>query len=451
MRVISDLHIHSRYSRACSKDLVPANLDKWAKIKGVNLLGTGDFTHPKWLAELKEALEPAEQGFYKLRYFPSPGVGRDEGRGRTAVPATSLPASPLARGERVRFVLSAEISCIYSQGGKLRRIHLVLLLPSFAAVEKFNQTLESRGGKLGSDGRPILGMNAVEVLKYLLNASAEAVMIPAHAWTPYFGIFGSKSGFDSVEECFGEMTKHIYAIETGLSSDPAMNWRVADTDKFSIISSSDAHSLSRIGREANVMEIADGKFSYQEFVRILKEKDSGVFKFTIEYFPEEGKYHLDGHAACKFSCAPEKTKKLHGECPVCGKKLTVGVVARVEALASRPLGFVPPGAIPQKHLVPLEEVLADSFGVGAKTKKVQDAYWALVKDAGNEFAVILDLPIEEVQKVAGPLVAEAVKRVREEKVQKIPGYDGVYGVIKVFSEEERKTFAEKVSQQKSLF
>ncbi len=436
MRVISDLHIHSKYSRACSRDLIPQNLDKWAKIKGVNLLGTGDFTHPLWLAELKEAFEPAEEGFYKLRVAlgensPNPLFNQRGGNGG------------------VRFVLTAEVSCIYSQGGKLRRVHHVLVLPSFEAVEKFNKSLRDHGAKLGSDGRPILGMDSKEVLKYALDADEKAMVIPAHAWTPYFGIFGSKSGFDSVEECFGEMTKYIYAIETGLSSDPEMNWRVSDTDKFSIVSSSDAHSFSRIGREANVMEIPESELNYQEFLRILKEKDRSRFKFTIEYFPDEGKYHWDGHAPCKFSCPPTQTKKLHGECPNCGKKLTIGVEARVEALADRPAGFVPPHNVAQKHLVPLEEVLADAFGVGSKTKTVQDYYWKLIDSAGSEFAVILDLPVQDVEKITGPLVAEAIKRVREEKVHRTPGYDGVYGIIKVFSEGERNQFTK--SPQSVLF
>src|SRR3989344_9634709 len=237
MRVISDIHIHSRYSRACSRDLIPENLDKWGKIKGVNLLGTGDFTHPGWRAELRENLEEAESGFFKLR-------GADSG---------------------IRFVLSTEVACIYSQAEKkLRRIHYVLLVPSFAAAEKFAKSLESRGGKLASDGRPILGMTSRDILKHLLEADEKALMIPAHAWTQYFGIFGSKSGFDSVEECFGEMTKHVFAFETGLSSDPEMNWRFSGTDKFAILSSSDAHSLSRIGREANVMEVPEKEFNYRE-------------------------------------------------------------------------------------------------------------------------------------------------------------------------------------------
>ena len=440
MRVISDIEIHSRYSRACSPDLTPPNIAKWAGIKGVNLIGTGDFTHSKWREELKESLEPAEDGFYKLKGskkdFPSPGEGRvAEGRER----------SP-------RFILSAEVSCIWNQHDKLRRVHLLLYLPSFAAADKFSRILESHGGKLAGDGRPILGMSAQEVLKYLLEADTEGLMIPAHVWTPYFGLFGSKSGFDSVEECFDEMTKHVSGLETGLSSDPEMNWRISANDRFALVSSSDAHSLPRIGREANVMEIAEDEFNYKEFTRIIKEKDTSRFKYTIEYFPEEGKYHLDGHAKCQFSCLPEQTKKLRGECPKCGKQLTVGVLSRVQELADRPEGFRPSNPIGQRHLVPLEELLADCFGSGAKSKKIQDIYWKLIERAGNEFAVILDLPIPEVEKVAGEVVAEAVKRVREEKVEKTPGYDGVYGVMKVFSETEREAIAAKMNgKQNFLF
>ncbi len=422
MRVISDIHIHSRYSRACSRDLNPENLDKWGKIKGVNLLGTGDFTHPLWRKELREKLEEAEPGFFKLRSSPSPLAGEGGGEG-------------------VRFILSCEVACIYSQAEKkMRRVHYVLLMPSFAAVDKFVKSLEARGAKLASDGRPILGMNSQDLLKYVLEADDKSLMIPAHAWTPYFGIFGSKSGFDSVEECFGDMTKYIFAFETGLSSDPEMNWRFSDTDRFTILSASDAHSLPRIGREANVMEIEPDKFNYNEFYRIIKEKDRKKFKFTIEYFPEEGKYHLDGHGPCKVSFTPEQTKKAGGRCPVCGRLIVVGVVSRLNDLADRPEGFKPPNAILQRHLVPLEEVLSDCFGAGGKSKKIQDIYWKLIERAGSEFNVILDLPIPELEKTAGTLIAEAVRRVREEQVTKIPGYDGVYGIIKVFTDAERAKF-----------
>jgi len=281
-------------------------------------------------------------------------------------------------------------------------------------------------------------MTSRDILKHLLEADEKALMIPAHAWTPYFGIFGSKSGFDSVEECFGDMSKYIYGFETGLSSDGAMNWRLSQNDRFTIISASDAHSLSRIGREATVLEMEQDKFNYDEFFRIIKEKDKNNLKFTIEYFPEEGKYHLDGHGPCQVSFTPEQTKRAGGRCPKCGRKIIVGVISRVNDLADRPEGFVLKSAIPQKHLVPLEEVLSDCFGVGPKSKKVQEIYFKLIERAGNEFAVILDLPIAEVEKVAGSLIAEAVKRVREEKVVKIPGYDGVYGIIKVFTNGERK-------------
>ncbi len=446
MRVISDIEIHSKYSRACSRDLTPENIVKWAAIKGVNLVGTGDFTHPLWRSELKAALEEAEPGFYKLRNPPLPNLPPQGGGSKSNFP-------PLVGGIEggVRFILSAEISCIYSRGGKLRRVHLLIYVPSFAAAEKFCQSLERKGGKLESDGRPILGMDAEEVLKMLLEADPGAMMIPAHVWTPYFGLFGSKSGFDSVEEAFGDMTQHIYALETGLSSDPEMNWRISANDKFTLVSSSDAHSLPRIGREANVMEIEDDKFSYQEFMRIIKEKDSGKFKFTIEYFPEEGKYHLDGHADCKQSFLPAQTKKLNGRCPVCSKLLTVGVLSRVQELADCEEGFVPDNAIPARHLVPLEEVLAECFGVKPQSKKVQGLYWQLIKAAGNEFTVILDLPVEELKKVAGEAVAEAVRRVREEKVEKIAGYDGVYGVMKIFTDEEREKFAGKIGRQTALF
>src|SRR3989344_893822 len=314
MRVISDIHIHSKYSRACSPALVPVNLDKWGKIKGVILMGTGDFTHPGWLGELKSNLEEAESGFFKLK-------GQDSG---------------------IRFVLSSEVACIYSQAEKkMRRVHYVLTLPSFAAVDRFIKSLESRGAKLAGDGRPILGMKSQEILKYLLEADEKALMIPAHAWTPYFGIFGSKSGFDSVEECFGDMSKYIYGFETGLSSDASMNWRLSQNDRFTIISNSDAHSLSRIGREATVLEIDKDKFNYNEYFRIIKEKDSKNLKYTIEYFPEEGKYHLDGHGPCEVSFTPEQSVKSGGRCPKCGKKLTIGVVSRVQDIADRPEGIKP--------------------------------------------------------------------------------------------------------------
>lgn len=425
MRIISDIEIHSKYSRACSPELTPENIGKWAEIKGVDLIGTGDFTHPEWLAELEQALVPAEAGFFQLKSGES----------------------------KARFILTAEVSCIFSQNDRVRRVHLLLYSPSFVAVKKFNQTLVDHGGKLGSDGRPILGMSCEEILKYLLAADSENVLIPAHVWTPYFGIFGSKSGFDSIDEAFGEMSKHVFAIETGLSSDPEMNWQISGHDRLTLVSSSDAHSLPRIGREANVMEIPDQeKLTYQEFMRIIRENDRERFKYTIEYFPEEGKYHLDGHADCKFSCEPEETEKHKGRCPKCGKKIIEGALSRVKELADRERGYKRPDAIPGRHLVPLEEVLAECTGRGVKTKTVQDIYWRLIEKAGNEFAVILDLPISEVKAAASKIVAEAVRRVRNEEVNLVPGYDGVYGQVKIFSDEERDELLGKVAgKQKALF
>jgi len=447
MRLISDIEIHSKYSRACSPALTPENIGKWADIKGVQLIGTGDFTHPKWIEELKAALEPAEEGLYKLRNpLPSP-PHKGEGNNKKN---PSLQVGEARWGGNVRFILSAEISCIFSQGGKLRRVHLLCYSPSFASVEKFNKLLADKGAKLAGDGRPILGMSCAETLKYLKDADSQNQMVPAHVWTPYFGIFGSKSGFDSIDEAFGEQAKEIFAIETGLSSDPAMNYRLSRNDRLTLVSSSDAHSLPRIGREANVMEIPESELSYGEFMRIIREKDTDRFKFTIEYFPEEGKYHMDGHRDCGLAATPKETEKYGGRCPKCGRKITVGVLSRVEELADRGYGEEPKNAIPGKHLVPLEEVLAECAGKGVKTKTVQGLYWQLIEKAGNEFAVILDMPIGELKKVAGETVAEAVKRVREEKVNPIPGYDGEYGVIKIFTDEEREHFLGK-GRQKSLF
>lgn len=421
MRIISDIEIHSRFSRACSPELTIPNIAKWADIKGVNLVGTGDFTHPVWFKEMKESLEPADPGFFRLKNSDS----------------------------KVQFILSSEISCIFSQDGRVRRVHLLVYAPTFEAVEKFTKTLADKGAKLASDGRPILGMTAKEVLGYLLEADDRNVMIPAHVWTPYFGIFGSKSGFDTLEEAFGDLAGEIFAIETGLSSDPKMNRRISSHDRLTLVSSSDAHSLPRIGREANVMEIEEKIFSYDEFMRVIREKDQDKFKYTIEYFPEEGRYHMDGHAACKFCCLPNETKKYKGRCPECGRKITVGVLSRIDELADRPADFEARD-IPGKHLVPLEEILSECTGVGVKTKTVQNLYQQLIERGGNEFNVILDMPISDLKSTAGPVIAEAIHRVREEKVNPIPGYDGEYGVIKIFTDEERNEFLKK-GKQKELF
>lgn len=311
MKIITDFHIHSKYARATSPNMNLENLSVWAEKKGIQVISTGDFTHPVWFKELKEKLEPAEQGLYKLKGAESP----------------------------TRFILTTELSCIYTKKGKGRRVHLLLFAPSLETVEKINTQL-GWIGNLKSDGRPMLGIDAKEVVKITLAASPECLVVPAHIWTPWYSVFGSKSGFDSLEECFDEYTKYIYAIETGLSSDPAMNWRLSALDNITLISNSDAHSPPKIGREANVFNV---EMSYGAISEAIKTKDPAKFLYTIEFFPEEGKYHYDGHRLCKVSLPPEKSKKLNNICPACGKPLTIGVLNRVEELADRPEGIKPKG------------------------------------------------------------------------------------------------------------
>ena len=405
MRFIADFHIHSKYSRATSKDMELDSLDKWAKIKGIKVLGTGDFTHPLWLEHLKEKLEPAEQGLFKLK--------TEDG---------------------TRFILTAEISCIYSKNNRTRKIHIIIFAPSFETVEKINAKL-GWVGNLKADGRPILGLDAKELAKIALSASPDCLIVPAHAWTPWFSIFGSKSGFNSIEECFDEYSKYIYAIESGLSSDPAMNWRLSALDKVAIISNSDSHSPSRIGREANVF---DTEISYTAILEAIKTRDSKKFLYTIEFFPEEGKYHFDGHRSCNISLSPKESKKYNNICPSCGRPLTIGVLNRVEELADRQEGFKPQGAIPFKSLIPLEEIIADALGRQTGTKQGIQEYDNLIKVFQNEFQVLFEASSQELSSVTLPEIAEGIVRVREGRVNIDPGYDGVYGKIRIFSKEERK-------------
>ncbi|MBI4123055.1 MAG: DNA helicase UvrD [Parcubacteria group bacterium] len=419
MKFIGDFHIHSKYARATSQDMVPENLGIWAKKKGIKVLGTGDFTHPAWLKELQEKLEPAEEGLYKLR-------GSDL---------------------ETRFVFSSEISCIYSKKGKVRRIHLLLLVPSLQAVEYINARLGVRGN-LKSDGRPILGIDATEVLKIALAASPEALVVPAHAWTPWFSVFGSKSGFDSLEECFDEYAKHIHAIETGLSSDPAMNWRLSVLDKIALISNSDCHSLAKMGREANIFEV---ELSYRGIRDAIVTKDLKKFLSTIEFFPEEGKYHYDGHRLCSVSLAPAESRKRNNICPACGRELTIGVLNRVEELADRPpfdksTGGKPKGAIPFKSLIPLQEIIAEALHMGVVAKQCRAEYEKLILAFGNEFAVLLDAKARELQAATFPEIAQAIIQVREGKVSIEPGYDGEYGKISIVRQQ-----AEASTPQKQLF
>ena len=409
MKFIADFHIHSKYSRATSKDMDLENLDKWAKIKGIKVLGTGDFTHPEWLKSLKENLRLAEPGLFKFKK-------NDSG---------------------TRFVLTSEISCIYSKKNRVRKVHIVIIAPSFDVVEKINTHL-GWIGNLKSDGRPILGLDAKELAKIVLDASKDCLVVPAHIWTPWFAMFGSKSGFDSIEECFEEYSKHIYSVETGLSSDPSMNWRLSALDKITLISNSDAHSPQKIGREANVF---DTELSYEAISRAIKEKNPKEFLYTIEFFPQEGKYHYDGHRNCDIRLSPQESKKYNNVCPTCGKPLTIGVMNRVEALADRKEGFKPEGAIPFKSLIPLTEIIAESLGVTVASKKVDLEYKNLIKKLSNEFNILLDVSKEGLVSATLPEIAEGIIRVREGKVFITPGYDGVFGKISIFSKGEQKSLS----------
>ncbi|MDO8524559.1 MAG: endonuclease Q family protein [bacterium] len=413
MKFIADLHIHSKYSRATSPKTDLEHLSESAKIKGIKVLSTGDFTHPIWFAELKQKLEPAEPGLFKLR------TG-DNG---------------------TRFVLSSEISCIYKKNDRVRKIHILTLAPSFEAVEKINTKLNTIGN-LKSDGRPILGLDAKELAKIIFNASPDCIIIPAHIWTPWFSLFGSKSGFDKIEDCFEEITPQIFALETGLSSDPKMNWQLSALNRFSLVSNSDCHSPEKIGREANVF---DTDLSYFAIKEVLQKKDKTKFLFTIEFFPEEGKYHYDGHRVCNICFSPEQTKKHNAICPVCKKPLVVGVSNRVAELADRPFGFKPENAIPYKSSVPLRELIGEALGVGSNSKKVDIEYQKLIKNCGSELDILLEMPIEKLREKTLPDIAKAIDLMRQGKVQAIPGYDGVFGKIKVLGEQTKN---KKIGQPK---
>jgi len=421
MKIIADLHIHSKYARACSQLLEPPNLAAWARKKGIQILGTGDFTHPKWMAELEEALVETKPGLYSLK---SGG-------------AVNGPW----------FMLSAEVSSIYKLGDKVRRVHNLIFAPNIAAAKRLNQLLEARGANLKADGRPIMGIKCDELVKLCKEADPAIELVPAHAWTPHFGVFGSLSGFGSLAEAFGDQTKHIFAIETGLSSDPKMNWQVSGLDDISLISNSDAHSLRKLGREANVFDLPEEEISYPGIMAAIRGRDPQKFLYTIEFFPEEGKYHLDGHREHKFSCLPEETKRLHGICPVCGKKLLQGVLHRVDDLADRELGFRPPRAVPFKNLIPLEEIIAETFGTGVASKKVLEQYEAMVAKK-TEFDILIDLAEADIAAIGNPAIAQSVMRVRNGQVHIEAGYDGLFGKIEIYSDEERLRLTPK---QASLF
>ncbi len=418
---IADLHIHSKYSRATSRDCDAPHLELWARYKGIGLVGTGDFTHPVWREELREQLRREEGGLYVLK---------DEYRLPEALDV-----------EPPRFVVTGEISSIYKKNGRTRKVHNVIILPDLEAADTLARRLEAIGN-IHSDGRPILGLDSRDLLEITLEACPEALFIPAHIWTPHFSLFGAFSGFDSMEECFEDMTPHISGLETGLSSDPPMNWRVSSLDGLTLVSNSDAHSPSKLGREANLIEAG---MEYAQLSRAIVTGEG--FGGTIEFFPEEGKYHLDGHRNCHQRLEPAETERLGGRCPVCGKKITIGVLHRVEELADQPEGYRPPQAKPFESLVPLPEIIAASTGVSAASKKTQTWYFQLLRELGPEFYILREAPLNDIEMAAGPCIAEGVRRLREGRVERIGGYDGEYGTISLFDPEEMK----ELSGQLALF
>ncbi len=469
-KFIADLHIHSRYSRATSRDMTLEEIDRWADDKGIVVMATGDFTHPEWFGEIKEKLEPAEAGLFKLK---SP-YKKKTIKGTLA---------------ETRFFLSTEISSIYSRrgltqaaskarisGDKVCRIHNLIFAPDIETVEKINTQL-GWIGNLKADGRPILGLDARELIKIVLNINPKAAVVPAHCFTPWFSVFGSMSGFDLIEECFGDYTKYIFAGETGLSADPSMCWRLSQLDKIALISNSDSHSLQRIGREANVF---DTELSYAGIIDAIKnsipaslintddkpidadkiginqpnQRKSALIA-TIEFFPEEGKYHFDGHRLCGIVFSPKETKKHNGICPKCGKKLTIGVMNRVEKLADRSKIEVKSEGyyqtynqrVPYYNLIPLGEIIADVYGLGVTAKKVKKEYENLVRAFGSELKVLLETKDEELKGVIDDKVRQGIKAVREKRLKIRPGFDGEYGKITIFSEKEKR----ELEAQKALF
>ncbi|MDD4878853.1 MAG: endonuclease Q family protein [Candidatus Omnitrophica bacterium] len=399
MEFAADFHIHSKYSRATSGSMNVKELSRWAKIKGISLLGTGDFTHPLWFSELSGALKEAGGGLYEH--------------------------------EGVNFILTVEVFNNFYVEGKSKRIHNVIFVPDLGTAEKLNAKL-GEYGDIFSDGRPILNLSARDLARICLDVSPDCLIVPAHAWTPHFSIFGSNSGFNSVEECFKDEAKNIYCLETGLSSDPAMNWRLSGLDRYSLVSNSDAHSPQKIGREANVFDCA---LDYREIIGALKAKDKKKFLYTVEFYPEEGKYHYDGHRNCGARISPKEAIKNRNLCPVCGKKITVGVMHRVEELADRPEGFVPENAVPFKSMIPLGQIIADARGVGEQSVAVEREYMALVNKCGSEFNILLKMGEADLRAQLPEKVAEGVIRVRNGKVDILAGYDGEYGKIKIFDKE----------------
>jgi uncharacterized protein (TIGR00375 family) len=403
MRFFADLHIHSKYSRATSKEMVLPCIASGAKEKGLSLVATGDFTHPLWREELKSALTPCANGIFLC--------------------------------DDVHFILESEVSNIYVKNGKLRKIHNLVYVPSFEDADRVSKAL-SKYGKLSSDGRPILSLPSEDMVEIIFETSKDAFIVPAHIWTPHFSLFGAFSGFDKIEECYGENTRQIFALETGLSSDPPMNWRISALDRFILISNSDAHSPRNLGREANCFNC---NIDYFEIMNTLKIKDKERFKYTIEFFPEEGKYHYDGHRGCKARIPPDEAINHNNICPVCGRKITIGVLHRVHLLSDRKEGApMPESAIPFKHLVPLREIISEVLSVGVGSMRVETEYRKLINKFGNEFVCLIDVAYDELTSVVGDRLADAIIKVREGKVTILPGYDGVYGEINISGGKKEK-------------
>ncbi len=416
LKQILDLHIHSKYSRACSKSLDLPHIAQTCLTRGVDIVVTGDFTHPQWFKHLKTNLLEINDGIYVLK-------------------------SDKNKQTKTKFIIGTELSSIKKDQGKTRRIHVCVYAPNLEIAEKFNKNLEKHGFNLKSDGRPILGLTVKHILELMLETDKRMVMIPAHIWTPWFGLFGSNGGYDSIEQAFGELKKYIFAMETGLSSDPLMNWQWSDLDQISLVSNSDAHSLEKIGREANIFAFkSETEINYQNIFSVIKNQNKNEFLATIEFFPEEGKYHFDGHRLCNFVCSPAETKKLNGICPVCHKPLVVGVANRVYELSDRneeqAREFGKKNKVPYFSIVPLPEIIAELNNCGVKTKKVQKIYQTLIEKFGPEFKILLSVKIEELKKFDFNL-GSAIEKVRQGKVFKKPGYDGEFGKIKVFADLEK--------------
>lgn len=402
MKFTADLHVHSKYSRATSPNMSLEGLEAWAKTKGIDLVGTGDFTHPAWLSELKTKGVEADDGF--VHYGAQ------------------------------KFILSAEINTHYYTGAKLHRIHNCVLVDSFEVADQVNAEL-GKCGDLEQDGRPTVKMSNAELVEKITEISAKAIIFPAHAWTPWFSVFGARGGFDSLAEAYEDMAGRIYALETGLSSDPAMNWRISALDRLQLLSNSDSHSPQKIGREANVFDL--DRLTYGDLYEAIRYKDKKRLALTYEFFPEEGKYHFDGHRSCNMRMSPEERKKNGGKCPVCGKPVTVGVCSRVDDLADRKEGFVPKNAPPFESLVPLAEIIAMVYDTAVASKKVEEKYNELILAFGNEFAALHASP-DDLAKATVPQIADGILRVRDRKIYLLPGYDGEFGIVSLEKPKEEK-------------